>query len=236
MYHRHRDGTLSLVPGSPFLTGGQGSGATYLPPDPLGSQSPLIVDKKNKFLFTVNSGSNEVSVFKIHRQGLRLVDTISSGGVFPISLATQKNILYVLNGAGVTNFTAFKIGKSGHLKPIRTYDLVPPLNEFPLLPEGQPAITAIPSQIGITPNGRQLIIIRKEGIDTPVFNPFAPLIGPGHIDVYALNKKGLPVDCRNPTSNISQKGEQGRMPFSSLFSANKAISWSLKFLEARAMK
>ena len=218
MYHRHHDGTLSLVPGSPFLTGGIGTGAPYLPPDALSSQSSLIVDEKNKFLFVVNAGSNEVSVFRIHRHGLRLVETVSSGGVFPNSLATRKNILYVLNSAGITNFTAFKVGKNGHLKRVFQCDLLPPLNEFPILPIGEPAVTAIPSQIGFTPDGKQLIIVRKEGIDSPTFDPFAPLIGPGHIDIYALNKKGLPVDCQNPTSNISQKGEQGRMPFSFIFS------------------
>lgn len=220
MYHRHRDGTLTLVPGSPFLTGGLGSGGPYLPPDPISSQNSLIVDEKNKLLFTVNTGSNEVSVFRIHRQGLRLVDTVSSGGVFPNSLATRKNILYVLNSAGITNFTAFKIGKNGHLKCLGHCDLLPPLNEFPILPIGQPPVTAIPSQIGFTPDGKQLVIIRKEGIASePVANPFAPLIGPGHIDVYALNKKGLPIDCKNPTSNISQNGVEGRMPFSFIFSA-----------------
>ena len=83
----------------------------------LASQSSLIVDKKNKFLFAVNAGSNEVSVFRIHRSnGLRLIETVSSGGVFSNSLATRKNILYVLNSACITNFTAFKIGKKGNLK------------------------------------------------------------------------------------------------------------------------
>lgn len=216
MYHRHRDGTLSLVPGSPFLTQGQGTGpGAFLAEDPLASQDSLIVDKENKFLFVVNAGNNSVSVFRIHPNGLNHVETVPSFGVFPNSLTLRNDILYVLNAAGESNFLAYRVDQKGHLTPCTQCFLLGPLNQWPILPSGQPQATAIPSQIGFTPNGDQLIIVRKEGLTTP--NPFGPLAGPGRIDVYKLNPCGLPVDCLHPTSNINHRAPEGRMPFSFIF-------------------
>ncbi len=219
MYLRAKDGTLTVVPGSPFSTQGQGTGpGAFLVQDPLASKGSLVVDEDNKFLFAANAGSNEISVFRIHRSGLTLVDKVSSGGAFPNSLTVHDNILYVLNSAGYTNFVGFKVDKDGHLKPLTNgkCDLLGPLNQFPLLaPSGQPMSTSIPGQIGYTPDGKQLVIIRKEGLTTP--NPFGVLAGPGRIDVYKLDNRGLP-DCQKPTANINQRIPAGQFPFSFIFS------------------
>lgn len=218
MFHRLRDGTLTLVPGSPFLTRGKGTGTgVELPVDPLGSQGSLIVDKKNKFLYIVNAGSNEVSVFKIHPDRLTLVDTVSSEGVFPNSLTVHKNVLYVLNSAYNFSFTGFKVAKDGHLKLLQgPCYLLPPLNQAPIIGSGQPLVSIVPGQISFTPNGKQLIISRKEGITSPV--TLLPLAGPGRIDVYRLHKCGTVVDCEHPTSNINTRVPFGQFPFGFTFS------------------
>ncbi len=218
MFQRHRDGTLTQVPGSPFLTGGQGTGTgVEFAVDPMGSAGSVIVDEKNKFLFIVNAGSNDVSVFKIHRDRLTLVETVSTQGSFPNSLTVKNNVLYVLNSANTFSFTGFKVSKSGHLTPLKDTPcyLLPPLNQAPIIGDGQPLVSIVPAQISFTPNGKQLVISRKEGILS-----LEPLIlaGPGRIDVYKLDKCGRVVDCDNPTSNINNRVPFGRFPFGFIFS------------------
>lgn len=225
MYHRHADGTLTVVPGSPFATGGEGVGVGIFPPDdPIGSQDSLVVDQENRRLFVTNAGSNQVSSFKIHKNGLELLDTVSSGGLFPNSLALRDNALYVLNAAGTTNFMGFKVSKNGRLKPCgNPCNLQPPLNEWPIISNGQPQVTAGQSQIGFSPDGKHLIVMRKEGFLCP--DPNFPglqclqnVAGTGRIDVYALDDKLRVVDCEHPTSTINSRSPAGRMPFAFDFS------------------
>lgn len=224
MYHRHADGTLTLVPGSPFLTEGQGAGGAYFPPtDPLGSVNSIIVDEKNKYLFVVDAGSDQVSVFRIHHNKLTHIETVSSGGTFPNSLAVRNNMLYVLNSGGTTNIMAFKVCKNGRLKGLKRCNLQPPLNVWPIVPDGLGLTTAIPSEIGFSPNGRFLLVVRKEGFlcSNPAFPAcLANVAGPGRIDVYALDKKSRVIDCANPTANINMRSPAGRMPFPFIFSEN----------------
>jgi hypothetical protein len=216
MFQRQSNGMLTTVPGSPFLTGGQGTGTGFeLPPDPIGSQNSLIVDEKSKFLFVVNTGSNEISSFKIQPDELKLVSTVSSGGVFPNSLTVYDNKLYVVNSADTFNVTGFKIDSKGRLKPLRTCELLPPVNQAPIVGDNQPIITIVPGQIGFSPDGRHLVVVRKEGV--VVGDPFAPLAGPGRIDVYNLNKCGY-IDCDKVTSNINTRFPSGQFPFSFVFS------------------
>jgi len=232
MYHRYPDGTLKLVAGSPFLTPGQGVGQGNFPAnDPLGSQNSIVVDKKNQYLYVTNAGSNEVSVFKIHHLGLIHLQTLSSGGNFPVSLAIRDRMLYVLNAAGYINFQGFKICKNGKLIPTQNCALQPPLNYLPTLvnPDTgiqtlQPQTSISPSQIGVSPCGRHLIIVRKEGFACPNpsnfddFSCISNVAGTGRIDVYALDKKLRIIDCQNPTSNINTRSPAGRMPFGFVFS------------------
>ncbi len=219
MFHRHADGTLSSVAGSPFSTLGQGTGTGFeLPPNPIAAQSSLIVDKGNKFLFALNTGSNEVSVFRIHRDKLKLIETVPSGGVFPNSLTVHDDVLYVMNSADTFTIAGFKVDPNGYLNPLTsspTCELLAPLNQAPLVGDNQPIVTIVPGQIGFSPDGRQLIVIRKEGVIEG--NPFAPLAGPGRIDVYNLDKCAV-IDCENVTSNINTRSPYGQFPFSFIFS------------------
>lgn len=75
-----------------YLTGGQGDPLTLAL-----SQDSLITD--GSYLYAVNTGSNNISVFFIQKDGsLTLVGSpVSSGGVRPISLAVHNNLLYVAN-------------------------------------------------------------------------------------------------------------------------------------------
>jgi 6-phosphogluconolactonase len=68
-------------------------------------------------VFAVNAGSNTISSFVESSLGLVLSSRISSGGLFPISVTTRGNVLYVLNQLS-GNITGFHFAHNGVLTPI----------------------------------------------------------------------------------------------------------------------
>jgi 6-phosphogluconolactonase len=110
VYSRSSNGNL-VFQGS-FSTGGLGSG------DSLGSQGAVILSDNNQWLFAVNAGSNEISVFAVEEHGIKLVNVVDSSGERPISLTTHDELLYVLNAGGSGNISGFKIGHKGRLTPL----------------------------------------------------------------------------------------------------------------------
>jgi 6-phosphogluconolactonase (cycloisomerase 2 family) len=137
----------SLVFQGAYATGGQGSGAG------LGSQGALALSRDNRWLFAVNAGSNQISIFDVQPDGLVLVDVADSGGTLPISLTNYKNLLYVLNAGGSGNITGFEIGEHGSLSPIAA-------STQPLSNGGAGAAPG-PAQISFAPDGSTLIVTEK---------------------------------------------------------------------------
>jgi hypothetical protein len=128
-FDRHADGTLTAIPGSPFATGGAGTGKG------IGSQGALQTAPGGRELLAVDAGSNEISRLWIGRDG-RLWPlpggTISSGGNEPVSIAVARGLVYVANaGAGASNYTGFAWDRFGGLRPI-------PGATFPLPDAAQP--------------------------------------------------------------------------------------------------
>lgn len=115
-FHRSSDGSLAPLPGSPFATGGAGTGAG------IGSQGALQTALHGRYVLAVDAGSNQVSVLAVRRDGsLRPVreGTVSSGGSQPVSIAVHGNLVYVANsGAGGTDYTGFVLGFDGVLHPL----------------------------------------------------------------------------------------------------------------------
>jgi 6-phosphogluconolactonase len=155
-----RDGKGLLTPAGSISTGGMGSGGGL---DPLGSQSSVICSPNNRWLFAVNAGSNDISVFKVHRTGPVLLETIDSGGDFPVSLTLFHNLLYVLNGGTDPNITGFMVNHEGHLTPLE--DSTRDLNDGAF------------SQVGFGPRGRVLVITDR---------------GNNEIQVFSVTKRGTP--------------------------------------------
>ena len=145
VFDRADDGTLTEA-GS-FATGGQGTGSG------LGSQGALVLSQNRHWLFAVNAGSNEVSIFATQGSNLILLDTVPSGGERPVSLTVNGRILYVLNAGGSGNITGFFIGRHGKLNPI------PHSTKF-LSNEGVGDAPG-PAQVSFTPNGRQIVVTEK---------------------------------------------------------------------------
>src|SRR5919198_6247521 len=93
-YRRSGDGALQRL-GS-FGTGGRGSGMPHLP-----SQSSVVLSGDGRWLLVTNAGSDDVSLFAVEADGLRLADRAASGGSGPTSVAVHEGLLYVPdNGPG----------------------------------------------------------------------------------------------------------------------------------------
>ena len=168
MYSRSVDGQISQI--GVFSTGGTGTGKG------LGSQGALAIDASNRFLFVVNAGSNDISVFRIGANSLNLVGHTASGGTLPISLTVHDNILYVLNNGGAVGgsdtIAGFRVGGNGHLMPI----------VHGLSLSGQ---SVSPPQIGFNVEGNLLLVTEKST---------------NNIDVFAVDDDGT---ATGPTVHVS---------------------------------
>ena len=118
-FDRHADGTLTPMAGSPFATGGAGTGLG------LASQGSLQMSSDGRYLLAVDAGSNQISVLRIKHDGsLQAVGgPVSSDGVNPVSIAVDDQLVYVANAgtatsSGGTNYTGFTLNPGGHLRPL----------------------------------------------------------------------------------------------------------------------
>lgn len=141
VFSRAADG--ALIAAGTVATGGTGTGGG------LGSQGAVALSDNGRWLFAVNAGSNDVSVFRVDPSGLSLTSRAPSGGTLPISLTVHGNLLFVLNAGGEGNVTGFVVGPDGALDAIAGSTR----------PLSGPA--AGPAQVSFSPDGRRLIVTEK---------------------------------------------------------------------------
>ncbi|KAL2074889.1 hypothetical protein VTL71DRAFT_8669 [Oculimacula yallundae] len=140
------DGTLSdplristRGKGLPGVVAGASPGSVPVPgaADPLFSQDSVVVSE-NKYLFTVNAGSNTVSLFVIDEDNPwnpKLINTAPSQGDFPVSIAYSRKLktACTLNGGSKAGVACFSVDHSagltpiGSLRPIALGQSTPPL-------------------------------------------------------------------------------------------------------------
>jgi 6-phosphogluconolactonase (cycloisomerase 2 family) len=125
VFGRKDDGTLERL--GAYLTDGKGSGAPHLP-----SQSSVVLVGDR--LLVTNAGSDDVTIFALAGDELRMVDRVASGGSAPRSVAVHGEWVYVLNTGGVPSVA--RLGSSAVA-----------------LPEGSD-----PAQVAVTPDGRTLLV------------------------------------------------------------------------------
>jgi 6-phosphogluconolactonase len=179
-----RDAKGMLTPAGEFPTGGAGDPVpqgTDPPTDPLASQGALIIGPDNRFLFAVNAGSNQISVMRINKNELTMVDIVDSGGVRPISLTIHDDLLYVLNEGGTPNITGFTVGDDGSLTPLAG-------STQPLIG----GVVADPAQVGFSSDGSLLVVTEKAG---------------NRINTYTVDDDGLPsAPIENPSNGLTPFG------------------------------
>ncbi|OZG71650.1 hypothetical protein BTA51_20460 [Hahella sp. CCB-MM4] len=156
MFGRNAFGRLKLLGSYP--TGGLGTGSG------LGNQGAVVLSHNRQWLFTVNAGSDDISVFSVSRHGLKLVDVEPSGGDRPVSLAVDGDLLYVLN-AGSDSISGFTLNEKGDLSPLA--DSTRSLS----------GVGTAPAQISFTPWGDALVVTEK---------------ATNLISVFLLDDEGLP--------------------------------------------
>jgi 6-phosphogluconolactonase (cycloisomerase 2 family) len=140
-FDRSADGTLGAS--RSYATGGTGSGAG------LGNQGALALGDGGRWLFVVNAGSNDVSVFRVGPSGLELTDRVAAGGENPASVTAYHDLVYVLDTGGAGNIQGFRLSTSGMLSPIAGSNR--PLSNG----------AAGGAQIGFTPDGGELVVSEK---------------------------------------------------------------------------
>jgi 6-phosphogluconolactonase (cycloisomerase 2 family) len=163
-YRRSTDGSLDEF--GRYATGGEGTGRTRL-----SSQGPVTLSEDGRWLFVANVGSDEISVFAVRRNKLRLVDVRPSGGRDPYSITVYGDLVYVLNNAGGGNITGFRVRPQGRLDAL----------SGSTRPLSGAAVTD-PAQVAFTPDGRSLVVTEKA---TDI------------IDIYSVDGSGL---TRGPRS------------------------------------
>ncbi|PYT25044.1 MAG: hypothetical protein DMG57_26530 [Acidobacteria bacterium] len=114
-------GTLMMVPGSPFMTGGDGFGF-----EAASNTAAATMTMRKRFLYVSNTGTNNISGFSIDTTtgALTLVPgspfaTRGLGSLFGISLAVTPNGKFLYAGNAVSSdISAFSVGSNGALTPV----------------------------------------------------------------------------------------------------------------------
>lgn len=151
VFSRRADGKLTFE--RTVSTGGKGVGEQQ-DGEGLGSQGAVLLSPDGKFLYAVNGGSKDISVFNAQDNRLAMLQKIGSNGPRPISLTMHGTILYVLNYSrqqpGNGNITAFTIGTDGKLTPLAN-------STKPLSSNGN----TDPGQVLFNPKGDLLVVTEK---------------------------------------------------------------------------
>jgi 6-phosphogluconolactonase len=181
-YRRSADGTLVNV--ASISTGGAGVGHG------LENQGAVALSQDGRFVYVVNPGSNDLSVFRLNGTDIKLTDRVPSGGVLPVSVTEWNGTVYVLNrhgnadpnsGPAIGGFTATS---AGTLTAIGGSEI------------SLRAANTNAAQIGISPDGRW-IMVTERGVD--------------QIDVIPLSDEHTPGPPRSMPS-------AGHSPFGFAFS------------------
>ena len=152
-FDRSADGRLS--PLGRYETGGRGTGKPHL-----ASQRSIVLSDDGAYLLVTNAGSDELSLFAVEADGLRIADRVGSGGSAPTSVAVRNAVVYALNN-GTPNIGGFTLA-DGRLTLLE--------GSTRALGEG-----ADPAQIAFSPDGRTLVVTER---------------GTNSITAYAVDDRG----------------------------------------------
>jgi len=178
-----RSETGALTPVGEFTTGGLGARQVGAPVDALASQGSLALADDNETLVAVNAGSGTVSALGIHRDRLSLDSIVSSGGSFPSSVTVHGSAVYVLNAGGAGSVSGFRL-HDGRLVPIPGS-----ARSLGLSNAAVPFFLTSPSQLGVTPDGRTLVVATKANNTLVTF----PVRRDGSLGDKVLNASQGPV-------------------------------------------
>ncbi len=141
-YRRAADGTLTRL-NHRERTRGLGIGVDT------DTQGPLRLSLDHRFLYAVNPGSDNISVFEVEGTRLKFLQIIDAGDQ-PLSLTLTAELLYVLDGSVAGNgIRGFRIADDGTLTPLP--------NSFRELSSP----IAVPGEVRFSPDGQVLLVTHK---------------------------------------------------------------------------
>ena len=153
-FTRGADGHLTRVGEVP--TGGRGGVERDVPLDSLASQDSLTYDAAHHLLFAVNAGSNTVTSFPVTGAHLTRVQTVPSGGVFPVSVSAGPQ--------PAVRAERRRVGQRHRLpdQPLGPADALPgACRDLGLNNEARPEFITAPADIAQTPDGDHVIVTTK---------------------------------------------------------------------------
>lgn len=162
-FARDADGHLTRT--GEVATGGRGGVEQDVPLDSLASQDSLTYDAPHRLLFAVNAGSDTVTSFRVAGTHLSRLQTVASGGVFPVSVSAGHDRLYVLNAGGSGNVTGYRITPVGLLTPIPGAS-----RDLGLANDARPEFITAPADIAQTGDGEHVVVTTKANNTIDVFN------------------------------------------------------------------
>lgn len=185
------DSNGALTQAGVYSTGGLGGALAGSVVDHTASQGALAYDASHQLLFAANPGSSTISVFRVNGDHLALLQVISSGGSFPVSIAARNGLVYVLNaldGGSVQGFGV--VGEHLFTLPFSH-------RELGLGTTASTPFTATPGEVAFSPDGSKLIVTTKGGGNA--------------VDVFRVGFLGL--ISPTPTVNV----DAGAVPFAVAF-------------------
>ncbi len=142
VYERFTNGTISRLR-NVEKTRGLGQGVDT------DTQGPLRLSADNRFLYAVNPGSDNISVFEVNGTRLRFLQIIAAGDQ-PLSLTIHGNLLYSLDGSVAGNgIRGFRRAADGTLTELP--------DSFRMLSSP----IAVPGDIEFSPDGRTILVTHK---------------------------------------------------------------------------
>ncbi len=180
-YARSATGSLSFV--HAYDTGGKGAQLTGSAVDPLASQSALDFDAKADLLLAVNAGSNSFTAFHVKGDVLSHPQVVHTGSL-PTSVTSHGDYVYVLAAGGKGTVHGYSTA-SGSLVPI-----LGSVRSLGLDPTASPQFLNTPGQLGVTPDGTQLVVTTKANGSTI---DVARIGSTGNVGRFVENPSATPV-------------------------------------------
>lgn len=219
VFRRTRSGELRLR--QTIATGGTGSQTVTE------SQDAVVLSDDNRFLFTVNVGSDDITVFRVHPGNFRLtfVQRVPSGGDRPVSLDVHEDLLYVVNSGITSGISGFRIAETGELtavpgsvQPLSSGDegggpftavVLPCTSIFAGFEMGAICNSVGPAEVEFSPDGRFLVVSER------LANQFS---------VYTVDENGV-------AGNRSSETSSGESPFGMHFDPSGRLIVAEAFLD-----
>jgi 6-phosphogluconolactonase (cycloisomerase 2 family) len=171
--------------------------------DHLASQGSLALDSVHRRLYAVNAGSNTITVFAVDGTRLHRLQTVPSGGTFPVSIAVHGSLAYVLNARNGGSVQGF-VREHGGLHRIPVWR-----RTLSLDPHATPEFVTTPGQVAFSPDGSRLVVTTKaNGNAIEVFQVDGSH-GPSALPVVTVDAGNVPFAVTFTSANQLVVAEAG---------------------------